>query len=81
MWGERPARAKNAQFDAANVKAARGGLVDDMEVVDGVRAETEVLEDLDIPAGALDRHSVLELAGKEKRELEGKETVIAERMV
>ena len=41
--------------------------VDDMHVVDGIGAETEVLVDLDVLTGAPDseaRHSELELAGR-----------------
>ena len=72
MWDELAPNTENAQFDATDFEAAHGSFIDDMEVVDGLRAETEALEDLDVLArtsDGKDGHGELELTGKEKWKL------------
>jgi hypothetical protein len=60
---------EKAKFDATDVKASGGGLVENMEVIDGVGASTEFFNDKDVftssPDG-IDGNLKLDLTGKKK---------------
>ena len=66
------AKAKEAEFDAANIDTASGSLVENVEVIDGVRARTELLDDDYILTGTPDGihgDAQFDLARQEKWEL------------